>query len=91
MGHELTLARQLFVFTVTELRSLELTHLRPQVPHRATARQRFLDDGPLGMLPLADGRISVVWSTTDQTARQACHPRGKQGWRSAYLTRGKRA
>jgi 2-octaprenylphenol hydroxylase len=48
-----------------------VTHLRPQEPHGATARQRFLDDGPLGMLPLADGRISVVWSTTHETARQA--------------------
>lgn len=48
-----------------------VTHLRPQLPHAATARQRFLDDGPLGMLPLADGRISVVWSTTDETARLA--------------------
>ncbi len=48
-----------------------VTHLRPQEPHSATAGQRFLDDGPLGMLPLADGRISVVWSTTHDTARQA--------------------
>ena len=48
-----------------------VTHLRPQESHGATARQRFLDDGPLGMLPLADGRISVVWSTTHETARQA--------------------
>lgn len=50
-----------------------VTHLRPQRPHRATARQRFLEDGPLGMLPLADGRISVVWSTTPGIARQAMH------------------
>jgi 2-octaprenylphenol hydroxylase len=48
-----------------------VTHLRPQEPHGATARQRFLPDGPLGMLPLADGRISVVWSTTPETARHA--------------------
>jgi 2-octaprenylphenol hydroxylase len=48
-----------------------VTHLRPQQPHGETARQRFLEDGPLGMLPLADGRISVVWSTTPETARQA--------------------
>ena len=48
-----------------------VTHLRPQEQHGATARQRFLSDGPLGMLPLADGRISVVWSTTDETARRA--------------------
>jgi 2-octaprenylphenol hydroxylase len=48
-----------------------VTHLRPQEPHAATARQRFLDDGPLGMLPLADGRISVVWSTSHETVRLA--------------------
>ena len=48
-----------------------VTHLRPQEPHAATARQRFLDDGPLGILPLADGRVSVVWSTSHETARQA--------------------
>jgi 2-octaprenylphenol hydroxylase len=48
-----------------------VTHLRPEQPHGATARQRFLEDGPLGMLPLADGRISVVWSTTDESARRA--------------------
>ena len=48
-----------------------VTHLQPQQPHGATARQRFLEDGPLGMLPLADGRISVVWSTTPEIARQA--------------------
>ena len=48
-----------------------VTHLCPEHSHGATARQRFLPDGPLGMLPLADGRISVVWSTTHETARHA--------------------
>lgn len=48
-----------------------VTHLRPEEAHGATARQRFLADGPLGMLPLADGRISVVWSTTHGIAREA--------------------
>ncbi len=48
-----------------------VTHLRPELPHRYTAWQRFLRDGPLGMLPLADGRISVVWSTTPATAAEA--------------------
>ncbi len=48
-----------------------VTHLRPQQPHGSIARQRFLADGPLGMLPLADGRISVVWSTTAGTAECA--------------------
>ncbi len=48
-----------------------VTHLRTERQHDATAWQRFLRGGPLGMLPLADGRISVVWSTTPETAQQA--------------------
>ncbi len=32
-------------------------------PHRAAALQRFLPNGPLAFLPLADGRCSIVWST----------------------------
>ena len=48
-----------------------VTHLQPEQPHRQTAWQRFLRDGPLGMLPLEDGRISVVWSTTPERAAAA--------------------
>ena len=48
-----------------------VTHLKTEERHSATAWQRFLRDGPLGMLPLADGRISVVWSTTPDKAQQA--------------------
>ncbi len=48
-----------------------VTHLRCERAHAATAWQRFMRSGPLGMLPLADGRISVVWSTAPDTARQA--------------------
>ncbi|MDJ0699612.1 MAG: FAD-dependent monooxygenase [Woeseiaceae bacterium] len=48
-----------------------VTHLRPELPHQSTAWQRFLRDGPLGMLPLSDGRISVVWSTTAARAADA--------------------
>lgn len=48
-----------------------VTHLEPERPHRNTAWQRFLRDGPLGMLPLADGRISVVWSTTPEQSHKA--------------------
>jgi 2-octaprenylphenol hydroxylase len=48
-----------------------VTHLRTEQQHDATAWQRFLRGGPLGMLPLADGRISVVWSTTPEMAQQA--------------------
>ena len=48
-----------------------VTHLQPQRPHMATAWQRFLRDGPLGILPLSDGRVSVVWSTTPARAQAA--------------------
>lgn len=49
-----------------------VTHVETSVPHRHTALQRFLRDGPLGILPLADGRVSIVWSTTPETAEWAC-------------------
>ena len=48
-----------------------MTQLTPEHSHRRTAWQRFLRDGPLGMLPLADGRISVVWSTSPESADAA--------------------
>jgi 2-octaprenylphenol hydroxylase len=45
-----------------------VAHLRPERPHRDTAYQRFLPDGPLAFLPLRDGRVSLVWSTTTEEA-----------------------
>ncbi len=48
-----------------------VTHLQPERPHQNTAWQRFLRDGPLGILPLHDGRVSVVWSTLDSTCERA--------------------
>ncbi len=41
-----------------------VTHVTSSRPHRQTAWQRFLQDGPVALLPLDDGRSSVVWSTT---------------------------
>lgn len=47
-----------------------VSHLRPAQAHRDTAWQRFLPSGPLALLPLADGRVSLVWSTGEEAARQ---------------------
>lgn len=48
-----------------------VTHCHAAEGHRDTAWQRFLPDGPIGLLPLPDGRISIVWSTTPDTADRA--------------------
>jgi len=47
-----------------------VAHLQPERPHRETAWQRFLDTGPLALLPLADGRVSLVWSTLPAMAEE---------------------
>jgi 2-octaprenylphenol hydroxylase len=47
-----------------------VAHLSSERPHADTARQRFLDTGPLALLPLADGRSSLVWSTLPERAQE---------------------
>jgi 2-octaprenylphenol hydroxylase len=48
-----------------------VTHLRPERDHGHVAWQRFLAEGPLALLPLQDGRVSVVWTTTPAQAERA--------------------
>lgn len=43
-------------------------YLQPERPHEATAWQRFGDDGTLALLPIADGRCSIVWSVPCERA-----------------------
>ncbi|HRX89275.1 MAG TPA: FAD-dependent monooxygenase [Steroidobacteraceae bacterium] len=47
-----------------------------QRSHERTAWQRFLGDGTLALLPLADGRVSIVWSVSTSRAERllACAP-----------------
>lgn len=42
--------------------------VRPQLPHRNIAYQRFTPTGPLAMLPLPDGLCSIVWSNMNAQA-----------------------
>ena len=68
---------------VRELAGIEVTEgdygqeavvaeVRTAMPHRETAWQRFLPDGPLAFLPLANGACSIVWSTTPEHAARLC-------------------
>ena len=47
-----------------------VAHVATARPHENTAWQRFLLGGPLALLPLADGRSSVVWSLPEAEARR---------------------
>lgn len=53
-----------------------VTHVRTEHTHARTAWQRFLADGPIAFLPLADGRSSIVWTTRPAHAERlaACSP-----------------
>ena len=45
-----------------------VAHVATEHPHQHTAWQRFLPSGPLALLPLSDGRSSVVWSLPESEA-----------------------
>lgn len=47
-----------------------VAHVSTERAHEATAWQRFLDTGPLALLPLSDGRSSIVWSLPEAEAQR---------------------
>jgi 2-octaprenyl-6-methoxyphenol hydroxylase len=42
-----------------------IANLTASQPHRGVAYERFTDSGPLAMLPMTEGRISMVWTARD--------------------------
>lgn len=55
-----------------------VTHLKPAKSHRNTAWQRFLPNGPVALLPLSDGRVSTVWTTTPEQSEELLNASGEQ-------------
>lgn len=44
--------------------------VKPEKSHANTAWQRFLPEGPLALLPLREGLISIVWTSKTETTEE---------------------
>lgn len=51
--------------------SAVIANVRTSRPHRGTAYERFTPEGPLAMLPAADGAVSLVWTLPPEKAEEA--------------------
>lgn len=47
-----------------------VAHVATEKSHEATAWQRFLNEGPIALLPLRDGRSSIVWTLPEAEAQR---------------------
>ncbi len=43
-----------------------IANVTPERPHRNVAYERFTDTGPLALLPMTEGRCSLVWTARDE-------------------------
>ncbi len=45
-----------------------IANVTPERPHRGVAYERFTDSGPLALLPMTEGRCSLVWTAKNEQA-----------------------
>jgi 2-octaprenyl-6-methoxyphenol hydroxylase len=73
-----------------------VVHVATDVPSDCIAYERFTATGPLAVLPLVDGRYTVVWTLAPERARQVCALddaafgaalQSDFGWRIGRITR----
>ena len=47
-----------------------IANVSPQEPHNGLAFERFTEEGPMALLPLADNRCALVWTRATQEAER---------------------
>ncbi|RPH25309.1 2-octaprenyl-6-methoxyphenyl hydroxylase [Buttiauxella warmboldiae] len=72
-----------------------IANITTSQPHRGRAFERFTEHGPLAMLPMSDGRCSLVWCQASETQADIrqwddarfCHELQRAfGWRLGRIT-----
>ncbi len=66
-----------------------VAHVRCERPRSGLAWQRFLDGGPLALLPLPDGRASMVWSVPIERATRLMAATGTEVERALATASGR--